>query len=195
MSTLFTSLLPHLPPIILFSMPPKEITLCQKCHCVFRVHDHVLRSSPVTDLRDDIQTHADAHAESIKRILDGLQPKLCEYDAEIEALEDTLTNLKKARADLAHSICVYKSYLAPIRRLPVELLCEIFSEACTFPFGKALRESLQSPPQIPLLIASVCSYWRSICLSFPQLWSVMFVKADDINLSKSTKNFLSLYQQ
>ncbi|PBK88347.1 hypothetical protein ARMGADRAFT_901100, partial [Armillaria gallica] len=115
----------------------------------------------------------DAHAESIKRTLDGSQPKLCEYDAEIEALEETLAYLKKGRADLAHTISVYKTYLAPIRRLPVELLRKIFSEACTFvEFPIDGAREIQSPSQIPLRIASVCSYWRDICLSFPQLWSV-----------------------
>ncbi|PBK65171.1 hypothetical protein ARMSODRAFT_446205 [Armillaria solidipes] len=155
----------------------------------------MLPLSLITDLRDGIQIHTDAHAESIRQTLDGLQLKLCEYDAEINVLEDTMANLKKGRADLAHSISVYKSYLAPIRRLPVELLGEIFSEVCAFPFGNAVCETLRSPAQTPLLIASVCSHWRSICLSFPQLWSVMFVDADDINLSVSTKILLSLYQQ
>ncbi|KAK0227404.1 hypothetical protein EDD85DRAFT_853659 [Armillaria nabsnona] len=177
-------------------MSPKEITLCQKCRSTFRLHDHVLSSSLVTDLRNGIQIRTDAHAESIKRTLDGLQPKLCEYDAEIEALEETLAYLKKGRADLAHTISVYKTYLAPIRRLPLELLRKIFSEACAFvEFPIHNAREIQSPSQIPLRIASVCSRWRDICISFPQLWSVMFVNADDINLSNSTKFLLSLYQQ
>ncbi|KAK0217245.1 hypothetical protein IW262DRAFT_1464292 [Armillaria fumosa] len=90
-------------PVILFSMPPKDITLCRKY------------------IRDGIQIRDDAHAESIRRTPDGVQLKLCEYDMTMEALEDALANLKKRRAGLAHSIQVYKSYFAPIFRLPVEL--------------------------------------------------------------------------
>ncbi|KAK0458253.1 uncharacterized protein EV420DRAFT_1748207 [Desarmillaria tabescens] len=180
------------------SMPPKEITLCQQCRRTFRVHDHALPPSLVTDLRDGIQISADVHADSIKQTLDALLPKLCEYDAKIEALEETLAYLKKGRADLAHSISVYKACLAPIRRLPVELLCKIFSEACAFvdsPIDDDARETFQPPSQTPFRIASVCSYWRGVCLSVPQLWSVMFIDADDTNLLKSTRQLLSLYQQ
>ncbi|KAK0227424.1 hypothetical protein EDD85DRAFT_853666 [Armillaria nabsnona] len=177
-------------------MSPKEITLCQKCRSTFRVHDHVLPSSLITDLRNGIQICADTRAESIKRTLDGLQPKLCEYDAEMKALEETLAYLKKGRADLAHTISIYKTYLAPVRRLPVELLRKIFSEACTFvEFPINWAHEIQSPSQIPLRIASVCSYWRDICLSFPQLWSIVFIDADNPDVSKPTMKLLSLYQQ
>ncbi len=78
-------------------MSPKDITLCQKCHSTSRVHDYVLPSSLVTDLRDGIQIHANAHAESIRRTLDGLQPKLCEYDTEIEVLRETLVRSRRRR--------------------------------------------------------------------------------------------------
>lgn len=177
-------------------MPPKDIILCQKCRSTFRVHDHVLPSSLVTDLRDGIQISADVHAESIRRTLDGLQPKLCEYDAEIEALEETLVYLKKCRADVAHSISVYKTYLAPIRRLPLELLREIFLEACSSTFlAVPEREILQTASQTPLNIASVCSYWRDICLAFPHLWTSIFVNADNAKLTEQEKNLVSLFQR
>ncbi|KAK0459453.1 hypothetical protein IW261DRAFT_1578499 [Armillaria novae-zelandiae] len=81
--------------VIPFSMPPWISPYVENVNSTSRVHDHVLPSSLL---------------------------KLCEYDTEVEALENTLTNLKKGHASLAHSIQVYKPYLAPIRRLPVELL-------------------------------------------------------------------------
>ncbi|PBK61842.1 hypothetical protein ARMSODRAFT_867132, partial [Armillaria solidipes] len=111
----------------------------------------------------------------MRQTLAGLIPKLDKRDAEIKELEETLAYLKHRRTDLAHSISVYKAYLAPIRRLPVELLCQIFLEACAFgdfPIGEEIRETFQSQSQTALRIASVCSYWRSVSLSFPPLWSV-----------------------
>ncbi len=111
-------------------------TLCKKCRGRFYyAHDlgHVLPPSlSVTDLRNGIQISADVHAESMRQTLAGLIPKLDKYDAEIKELEETLAYLKHRRTDLAHSISVYKAYLAPIRRLPTELLCKIFLEACAF---------------------------------------------------------------
>ncbi|KAK0470778.1 hypothetical protein IW261DRAFT_929111 [Armillaria novae-zelandiae] len=88
------------------------------------------------DIRDGIQIRDDTHVEPIRRTLDGLQLKLCEYDTEVEALENTLTNLKKGHASLAHSIQVYKPYLAPIRRLPVELLRKISRKHAPFLLAK-----------------------------------------------------------
>ncbi|KAK0434425.1 hypothetical protein EV421DRAFT_1335560 [Armillaria borealis] len=176
-------------------------TLCKKCRGRFYVNDlrHVLPPSLVTDLRNGIQINADVHAESMRQTLAGLIPKLDKYDAEIRELEETLAYLKHRRTDLAHSISVYKTYLAPIRRLPVELLCKFFLEASAvgdrFPIGNDIRETFQSHSQTSLRIASVCSYWRSVSLSFPPLWSVMFIDADDDNLSRSTRELLSLYQR
>lgn len=176
-------------------------TLCKKCRGRFYYADdlgHVLPPSLVTDLRNGIQINTDVHAESMRQTLAGLIPKLDKYDAEIKMMEETLAYLKHRRTDFAHSISLYKAYLAPIRRLPVELLCQIFLEACAFgdfPIGNDIRETFQSHSQTALRIASVCSYWRSVSLSFPPLWSVMFIDADDDNLSRSTRKLLSLYQE
>ncbi|SJL14451.1 uncharacterized protein ARMOST_17908 [Armillaria ostoyae] len=159
---------------------------------------HVLPPSLVTDLHNGIQISADVHAEPIRQTLAGLVPKLDKYDAEIKELEETLACLKHHRTDLAYSVSVYKAFLSPICRLPAELLCKFFLEACAvgdrFPIGNDIRETFQSHSQTALRIASVCSYWRSVSLSFPPLWSVMFIDTDDDNLSRSTRKLLSLYQ-
>ncbi len=177
---------------------------CKNCRGRFYIHEqglkHVLPPSYFTDLRNGIQISTEARAESMRQTLAGLIPKLDKYDAEIKELEETLAYLKHRRTELAHNVSVYKTYLAPIRRLPVELLCQIFLEACAvgdrFPIiGNDIRETFQSHSQTALRIASVCSYWRSVSLSIPPLWSVMFIDADDDNLSRSTRKLLSLYQQ
>ncbi|KDQ49582.1 hypothetical protein JAAARDRAFT_63644 [Jaapia argillacea MUCL 33604] len=57
------------------------------------------------------------------------------------------------------------SALAPVRRLPTDLLQEIFLCCLTDTYT---RPNLQSAP---LLLCQVCFSWRSLCLSTPQLWS------------------------
>ncbi|KAK0186236.1 hypothetical protein F5146DRAFT_1124101 [Armillaria mellea] len=134
MFTIFTSPSFNIALIIRFTKDPAS-----KYSFKYDIHDHlpglkhVLPSSLVTDLRDGIQISTEAHAESMRQTLAGLIPKLDKYDAEIKELEETLEYLKHRRTELAHSVTVYKAYLAPIRRLPVELLWQ------NFPGGERYR--------------------------------------------------------
>ncbi|TFK28603.1 hypothetical protein FA15DRAFT_665052 [Coprinopsis marcescibilis] len=66
----------------------------------------------------------------------------------------------------------YRSLFAPIRRLPAEILLEIFSY---YLFG----EIVPSKPWYltkytvfrPLRLAAVCSFWRHLVMSSPSLWT------------------------
>jgi hypothetical protein len=52
----------------------------------------------------------------------------------------------------------------PIRRLPPELLTEIFLHC--------LPQFVQPHPnKAPLLLTQICSWWRCVCISSPQIWS------------------------
>ncbi|KAJ3985286.1 hypothetical protein F5890DRAFT_1511348 [Lentinula detonsa] len=57
-----------------------------------------------------------------------------------------------------------------VDRLPVELLREIFSYSLP---GRDWRLHRSPPPQVVLI--QVCTYWRSIALSYPMLWSTFMI--------------------
>ncbi|KAE9392727.1 hypothetical protein BT96DRAFT_750876, partial [Gymnopus androsaceus JB14] len=66
----------------------------------------------------------------------------------------------KAKRNELATIC---NILAPIRRLPFEILSSIFHEYC---FGAG--ERVPNEPQ--LLISKVCSTWRQVAHGTPRLW-------------------------
>ncbi|KAK0482439.1 hypothetical protein IW261DRAFT_1467829 [Armillaria novae-zelandiae] len=95
-----------------------------------------------------------------------LQSYLPRYGPEMSRLKHTLNILSAAKRYIDRCFLFHKSSLAPIRRLPVEILGVIFEEACTLPtFG------VNSPVTLPTTISSVCFHWRSICLSTPSIWT------------------------
>ncbi|PBK93409.1 hypothetical protein ARMGADRAFT_889701, partial [Armillaria gallica] len=87
---------------------------------------------------------------------------LFRYDQEIQCHLDTVERLRRDRAEVEEYIKQKKSLLAPIRRLPPELLCAVFKEAI----------KAEDPTSL-LRIALVCTYWRRLALSTHSLWSTI----------------------
>ncbi|SJL03214.1 uncharacterized protein ARMOST_06562 [Armillaria ostoyae] len=138
---------------------------------------------------------SELHAESIGRAIHDLEAKLSEYDSEISALETTLLLLRNARNDLKHSLLAHRSLVSPIRRLPIEILQAIFRDACDidiFPYEPTYGD-LATTSGTPLRLSSVCSHWRSICLSTSELWTFHFVNLDLHHLPDSLRQLISCY--
>ena len=79
----------------------------------------------------------------------------------------SLPTLRKRRRELQSLIAEYDAAVAPHKYLPSELLSYIF--ALTF-----LNFPTYLPPirhRSPLLLCHVCSRWRTISLSTPELWT------------------------
>ncbi|KAJ7289070.1 hypothetical protein C8J57DRAFT_1276525 [Mycena rebaudengoi] len=75
-----------------------------------------------------------------------------------------------AQDDLTEQIASYKIALAPYKKLPPELLAAIFHLCVRTPV--ILPPSSDEPV---LVLASVCSNWRSIVLHIPDLWNNIFL--------------------
>ncbi|KAI5897237.1 uncharacterized protein SCHCODRAFT_02616969 [Schizophyllum commune H4-8] len=107
---------------------------------------------------------------------------LRELDEGLEAEESTLLSifnqLDYALLRITQQRQLNRALLAPVRRLPREILSEIFLFAATF------SSRIDSPSVFPVHrkypFAAVCRMWRSVALSTPDLWT-------DIRLTRNEK--------
>jgi len=88
-----------------------------------------------------------------------------EYVGKISSMESELAKLSAEKEKLRSSV-------APIKRLPAELLREIFLSHVELGHS-------------PLSLSRVCHLWREISLACPDLWSRLSVYVDDHNASNS----------
>ncbi|KAF8530792.1 hypothetical protein JB92DRAFT_2856481 [Gautieria morchelliformis] len=94
--------------------------------------------------------------QNISRKIDDAEQTLAEIVASTRCRIDTLT---AERATLQREVTLALAYISPIRRLPQELLREVF------------LISFEHNPKCAWGHASVCALWRRIALSMPKLWS------------------------
>ncbi|KAF7376865.1 hypothetical protein MSAN_00104000 [Mycena sanguinolenta] len=102
---------------------------------------------------------------------------LVEPTLQLKGLDDEITKLQKAidklaeeRGRVAAYVEAHKALLSPIRRLPLDIVQELFV-ACL----PTHRNCVMSASEAPLLLGRICSSWRAILLSTPQLWSSLHV--------------------
>ncbi|KAJ7589837.1 hypothetical protein C8J56DRAFT_585009 [Mycena floridula] len=101
-------------------------------------------------------------------------------DARIFDMQRILKELCQERARKTAELRDCKSILHPIRRLPNDILCEIFLSSIK---GEQVedQETTLDPSLMHWVLPRVCSQWRSVGLSFPRLWSTVRVSPDDLD--------------
>ncbi|KAJ7434827.1 hypothetical protein B0H11DRAFT_2116223, partial [Mycena galericulata] len=121
--------------------------------------------------------------DHISSTISALSDELSRYDDEISRPKTQLSTLTADRAalDAYHNDC--SSLLSPIRRLPSELLVEIF-DLCARSFTPAfqfddvpavtLETELSRLAHAPLLAVSrVCALWHDIAMGTQSLWNTI----------------------
>ncbi|KAF7372538.1 F-box domain-containing protein [Mycena venus] len=110
----------------------------------------------------------------IRDIISDDQNRIILMDAEIFALETQIHNLNanlaqslQKRNDAAVHAHQHRSILSPIRRVPPELICEIFE----------ILHDGKAGTRPPWSFGHICRSWRHIALSFEQLWSFIVVRS------------------
>ena len=89
----------------------------------------------------------------------------------ITNLELELRALKSKRKQLrSTALEEYLIITSPIRRLPDDILSEIFYQCI-----HSHRNPLMSASEAPVLLTQICSRWRSVALSSPELWARLHI--------------------
>ena len=118
--------------------------------------------------------------EELDHIKNSILPvptaKLADIDVEINRIQEIYSNLMEQRQALLAEIEGYQNLISPARRVPIDVLQEIFLH--TLPTG---HNALIDPHECPLLLTRICSGWRRIALSTPQLWSSIHVPVPPIS--------------
>ncbi|KAF8886247.1 hypothetical protein CPB84DRAFT_1685141, partial [Gymnopilus junonius] len=96
--------------------------------------------------------------------------KLESKSEEIQSILASLKELEEERNGLDKTIEEYSLILSPIRRIPSELLQEIFYYCLP-----DHRNPVMSFKEAPMLLAIICRSWRSIVLSSPRIWARLHI--------------------
>ncbi|KAF8886244.1 hypothetical protein CPB84DRAFT_1787769 [Gymnopilus junonius] len=96
--------------------------------------------------------------------------ELSEIDKEISSIENRLKTLKERREEVQRSVDDYRRILSPIRRLPNDILHEIFLHCLP-----QNRNPIMTSSEAPLLLSRVSSKWRSVAHSSPRLWAQLHI--------------------
>ncbi|KAK0186834.1 hypothetical protein F5146DRAFT_144877 [Armillaria mellea] len=106
----------------------------------------------------------------VKTVILALEGDIKSIDDQLNNLEALKIRLLAERSHAAAELIKYRCLVAPVRRLPNEILSEIFSLTRT-----DISNSLDVITDPPWVLSHVCSRWRSFCLSSPCLWSTVAI--------------------
>ncbi|THU86027.1 hypothetical protein K435DRAFT_373591 [Dendrothele bispora CBS 962.96] len=166
----------------------EDILLCDRCHAVIPKY-----TGPVCD--DFLVKHrvsgdlADSERLTVSRTVEESDLEIQRYDTEIHRLRQTLSRLEKEQRAAIRSRDARKALLSPIRKLPIELLSEIFSwcshapdEDITKSYAVHRRKDEETYfVSVGILnIASTCTLWRAVSMSRPSLWSDITIRLDSL---------------
>ncbi|KAJ6580786.1 hypothetical protein B0H19DRAFT_894069, partial [Mycena capillaripes] len=96
-------------------------------------------------------------------------PLAC-LDNEISKLQEKLKQLEDERTLLSSYRTQNTAILSPLRRLPPEVLGEIFSWTMPSVNDALDLGRFDTGANSPWVLTRVCSRWRAISLSTPSLW-------------------------
>ncbi|KAL0566571.1 hypothetical protein V5O48_015434 [Marasmius crinis-equi] len=146
------------------------------------------RCVPGPELRPELETRLrnlepifvqESDRRDITRFLGEVEVDFAVYDSIIRDLEEKISKVKVKRSSLQSYADRYRSLLCPVRRLPFELVQEIFIFASVAGVEGGNMIGVYSRwESTAMRISSVCHRWRTIALNTPELWASFAVKLE-----------------
>lgn len=142
-----------------------------RTHLSARIHELLwTNDSPLDYELAQLREIMAAHAERLSAL---------SASHETVGLHQLPKHFKAERKRITREIAQLKKVTSPVRRLPGEVLSEIFL-ACVdenLLIRECLSDSLNMR-RTPWILTVVCSRWRDVALSFQRLWSTITLQLD-----------------
>ncbi|KIY66611.1 hypothetical protein CYLTODRAFT_444577 [Cylindrobasidium torrendii FP15055 ss-10] len=148
-------------------------------------------STEITALKSAIAT-LQARTESVTTTARELRELRQLLSAQVDHIDVTLEGLEAESVKMVDAIAARKLPLDPVRRLPNELLRNIFQHLVSFPCYVSYNEDTTNPAQwctpdrseSPLWALELVSKgWREALLGDPQIWSIVHIKVSSNNFN------------
>lgn len=155
-------------------------SLCAKCGDSleegFRVHPALPSITNLLNVVNRVPSASEAAAARIA--LDQTNSEIDRSDEEIAAVERIMDRLWNKREGLQRNREVLQTrsrhlaaVMAPIKRLPIELLTQIFGMCMPYFEQNPRHVRISLAREVPLLVSHVGRHWRELVLSTPSLWT------------------------
>jgi len=119
-----------------------------------------------------------AETQEIKDYVSIVDQELSELNAKITEMRVALMRVTRTRHRLQTAADQHQALISPLRRLPPELLQVIFVWCLP-----SHRNAVMHSSEAPVLLGRVCSEWRRISLSTPEVWSSLHIVPPSVNFS------------
>ena len=126
--------------------------------------------SPFSLVLDTNYIPTDAEARQIQNLLSQPISSISRLDSEISRMQAIIKDMSLTRDKLRNYVVSHRALLSPVRRLPPEVVAEIFVHCLP-----TNHNALMSIGEAPLLLGRICRTWRDISISMPQLWCSLHV--------------------
>ncbi|KAJ6598527.1 hypothetical protein B0H10DRAFT_1826383, partial [Mycena sp. CBHHK59/15] len=127
--------------------------------------------SPFNDILHTNAVPSDVDCQRIRALLVGPRQEAEELTQEIGRIQAMLDALTQKCDHLANFIDAHLALVSPARRLPDDVVWEIFE--ASLPSKYAVMDGAKSP----LLLCQICRPWRRLAQSTPRLWASLHVVA------------------
>ncbi|KIJ39442.1 hypothetical protein M422DRAFT_781023 [Sphaerobolus stellatus SS14] len=118
-------------------------------------------------------------ALSISTCLTTISSSMTTLDSKLLSLTNELNTLLFARQGLVKEASIYHAALSPMRRLPAEMMGEIFLHCIANSIDpSSIAPYHITPHTAPLILLHVCRRWRRIALDTPRLFSTFSLSPD-----------------
>jgi hypothetical protein len=122
---------------------------------------------------DSNNTLDSGHTRSqFSKTISDIEIDISKLDDEMSRLQLFMSQLAARRQSLEGSLKEHRSVVAPIRRIPLEVLSEIFL------FCADSNSKCFDVTQAPMQLSFVCNKWRRLVISMSQLWSSISLQGD-----------------